>query len=159
MSRVGRNFVIAYIVLVGLPLVGLAGVLRSGRHLKAPVSVDGVWKIEAQNSSPGNHLCNAVSNLFNSPLLISQSGRSFEISSKGNPATSGVLDDKNLTSSMWTGSYSACGNGQITLAAVVDPTAEPRSLTGQLSFPGCQSCAPVDFRAVRQPKVQSGGGH
>jgi Kef-type K+ transport system membrane component KefB len=36
MSRASRNFVISYILLVGLPLLLLVGVLRVGRGLKAP---------------------------------------------------------------------------------------------------------------------------
>lgn len=159
MSRTSRNFVVAYILLVGLPLLALAGVLRSGRHLSAPLAVDGTWKVEAGNSNLANHPCTDISNLLSSPLLISQSGRSLEVSFKGKPAASGSLDDKELKSSVSVGNSSGCGNGQVTLAAVVDPKSEPRSLTGQLSFPGCQSCAPVDFRAVRQPRVQSGEGH
>ena len=159
MSRTSRNFVVAYILLVGLPLLALAGVLRSGRHLSAPLSVDGTWKIEIEPSSLTNQACGAVSSLVNSPLLMSQSGRSLEVSFKGKPAGSGSLVDKNLSSSISVGSDSACGNGQVTLAAVVDPKSEPRSLSGQLSFPGCQSCTPIDFRAIRQPRPPTGGGH
>ncbi len=159
MSRTSRNFVVAYIILVGLPLLALAGVLRSGRHLSAPLSVDGTWKIEAETSKLANHPCGAVSSLLDSPLLISQSGRSVELSFTGKPAAAGSLADKNLTSLISIGSDSGCGNGYVTLAAVVDPKSEPRSLAGQLSFPGCQSCSPIAFRAVRQPKPPSGGGH
>lgn len=157
MSRTSRNFVVAYILLVGLPLLALVGVLRSGRHLSAPLAVDGTWKVDAGSSNLANHPCTEISSVLNSPLLISQSGRSLEVSFKGKSPASGSLDDKNLKSSVSVGNGSGCG--QVTLAAVVDAKSEPRSLTGQLSFPGCQSCAPVDFRAVREPKVQTGGGH
>jgi hypothetical protein len=51
MSHTNRNFVVAYTLLVGLPLLGLAGVLRSGRNITAPISIDGTWKIETQSSS------------------------------------------------------------------------------------------------------------
>lgn len=158
MSRTSRNFVVAYILLVGLPLLALAGVLRSGRHLSAPLSVDGTWKIETEPSLE-THACGAVSSLVNSALLISQSGRSLEVSFKGKPAGSGILVNRNLSSSISVGSDSACGDGQVVLAAVVDPKSEPRSLNGQFSFPGCQSCSPVAFHAVRQPKPPSEGGH
>ena len=47
MSPTNRNFVMAYIVLVGLPLLGLVGVLRNGRALSAPVSVEGRWTFQA----------------------------------------------------------------------------------------------------------------
>lgn len=158
MSRTSRNFVVAYIILVGLPLLALAGVLRSGRHLSAPLSVDGSWKIDAGQSSVAHHPCGAVSSLINSPLLISQSGRSLEVEFKGTSAGTASLNGTDLKSSMSVDD-SSCGNGQMILAATVDPKSEPRSLAGKLSFPGCQSCTPVEFRAVRQPKPQSGGGN
>ncbi len=161
MSRTSRNFVVAYIFLVGLPLLGLAGVLRSGRHLSAPISVDGTWKIEADAKTLASSSCASVSTLLNSPLVISQSGPNLEVSFKGKPEFTGMLEDKNLKSAMSLGSDSnaACGSGAMTLAAVVDPRSEPRSMTGQLSFAACPSCAPLDFRAVRQPKSPAGGSH
>ena len=57
MQNTSRNFVVAYIVLVGLPLAGLAGVLRSGRNLAAPMSVDGSWKVEADATRLTNLSC------------------------------------------------------------------------------------------------------
>jgi hypothetical protein len=161
MSRTSRNFVVAYIFLVGLPLLGLVGVLRSGRHLVAPISVDGSWRFDADAKSDGEIACGSVSTLLNSPLVISQSGRKLEVSFKGTAVAPGLLEDKNLKWSMPVGSESngACGSGSVTVAAVVDPKSEPRSMTGQLSFAGCASCAPLHFRAVRQPKSQAGGGH
>jgi Kef-type K+ transport system membrane component KefB len=44
MSRAGRNFVVAYILLVGLPLLALVGVLRRGRAVTAPVATNAAWK-------------------------------------------------------------------------------------------------------------------
>src|SRR5208283_757233 len=46
MSRTNRNFVFAYTFLVILPLAGLAGILKTGRNLTAPVSIDGVWILQ-----------------------------------------------------------------------------------------------------------------
>lgn len=161
MSRTSRNFVVAYIFLVGLPLLGLAGVLRSGRHLVAPISVDGTWKVEADAKSLAANSCASVSTLLNAPLLISQSGRNLEISFKGRSAAPGTLEDKNLKASMSLGgdSTGACGSSAVTLAAVVDPKSNPRSMTGQLSFAGCASCAPLSITAVRQPKIAADGAH
>ena len=50
MSRTNRNFLIAYVVLVVLPIAGLFGVLKHGRSLAAPISVDGVWRLDADLS-------------------------------------------------------------------------------------------------------------
>jgi len=50
MSPANRKFVIAYILLVGLPLLGLFGILRMGRKLVAPVSVNESVNLEANSA-------------------------------------------------------------------------------------------------------------
>jgi Kef-type K+ transport system membrane component KefB len=52
MSYTNRKFVLVYIVLVGLPLLGLFGILRAGRKLAAPVSVSQTASLEANSSKP-----------------------------------------------------------------------------------------------------------
>jgi hypothetical protein len=163
MSRTSRNFVVAYILLVGLPLLGLVGVLRSGRKLSAPISVDGTWKINADNAVLANYPCSSVPSFLDAPLLISQSGKSLAISlGKAKTVATGLLENRSLKASVPQGTDSsspACGADFFALTAMVDPMSEPRSLSGTLSAPGCASCAPVQFRAVRLPKTQTGGGH
>src|SRR5258708_37965571 len=76
MSHTNRNFVIAYIFLVALPVLGLVGVLKSGRTLSAPFSVDGAWKIEPGAGSLSSSPCSAfLSSVLNAPISISQSGK------------------------------------------------------------------------------------
>lgn len=161
MSRTNRNFVVAYILLVGLPLLGLAGILRNGRHLTAPISVDGTWKIDTDGNAGSNPSCTAASTFLSSPFVIGQSGRNLIVTFGKNKATaSGTLDNKSLNTSIPDGDDSSGGQcGPAVLTAAVNPTVEPRSMNGQLSFPGCQTCAPVEFHAVRQPRGPSGGTH
>ncbi|HEV2468687.1 MAG TPA: hypothetical protein VGS78_05800 [Candidatus Sulfotelmatobacter sp.] len=161
MSRTNRNFVVAYIVLVGLPLLGLAGILRSGRHLTAPISVDGTWRIEVNGNAAAGPACAAASTFLSSPFVIGQSGRNLIVTFGKNKATAtGTLDNKSLNTSIPAGDeVSAAQCGPAMLTAAVNPAAEPRSMSGQLSFPGCQTCAPVEFRAIRQPRSPSGGMH
>ncbi|HEY3971924.1 MAG TPA: cation:proton antiporter [Candidatus Sulfotelmatobacter sp.] len=47
MSHKSRNFVVAYALLVGLPLLGLGAVLRTGRTTQAPTAIGGVFKLES----------------------------------------------------------------------------------------------------------------
>lgn len=170
MSHTSRNFVVAYVLLVALPLLGLAGVLKSGRSLVAPISVDGVWKIEAeagrlssQSPSPSPSCDQTVSSLAAGSLAISQSGKGLVLTFSNGSKTvaSGVLEGKSLTASFVPARDASrdnrCGDQLITLAAVIDPRIEPRSLNGVLSVNGCPSCAPLEFRAVRQPRAPSGG--
>jgi hypothetical protein len=163
-SRTSRNFVVAYVLLVGLPLLGLAGVLRSGRHLSAPVSVDGTWKLEADSKPFTTPCAAAITSLLNSPLLISQSGKCLVInSSQARTIFVASINGKNIVASlvpMADSSNPGCGSDQsISLNAAVNPSSDPRSLTGTLLASDCPTCAPVQFHAIRQPKTQAGGTH
>jgi len=165
MSHTNRNFVVAYILLVGLPLLGLAGVLRSGRSLTAPISVDGVWKIETDAGHLAALSCDKSVTGFSS-VVISQSGKSLVLTLNNSSKTtaSGTLEGKSLKASVVPArdpsGKSACqGDQPLTLTATVDPNTEPRSLTGLLSVNGCPSCVPLPFHAVRQPRAVGGGAH
>ncbi len=167
MSHKSRNFVVAYVLLVGLPLLGLAGVLRSGRNLTAPIAVDGVWKIEADASRLAAQPCaKIVSALSNTSVVISQSGKNLVLTfnNPSKTAASGTLEGKTLKATVVpvrdSSSKAVCGDDQPwTLTATVDPKTEPRSLTGVLSVNSCPSCVPVEFHALRQPRAAGGGAH
>jgi hypothetical protein len=156
-SRTSRNFVVAYVLLVGLPLLALAGVLRSGRKLAAPISVDGTWKVELQSDTGHANACNsAMAAAFGSPLEISQSGKSLLISI-GKSASDGTIEGTSFVATL---PIASCGGAQtVTLTAAVDPKSDPRLLSGFLSPAGCwsSSCSAIAFRAIRQPRGPSGG--
>jgi len=140
---------------VGLPLLGLAGVLRSGRSLNAPFSVDGAWKINAGTGQTPAAPCETfLSSVSNSPLSISQSGTSLVIGLR-DKTTTGTLAGKTIKA-QFAGANNAnatdCSDHSLTLTATLDPQAEPRTLSGRLSVEGCASCAPVEFRAIKQPR-------
>jgi hypothetical protein len=165
MSHRSRNFVVAYILLVGLPLLGLAGVLRSGRNLTAPISVDGVWRIDADAGRLSGLSCDRPASAFSS-VVISQSGKSLVLTfnNAAKTVSSGVLEGKNLKASVVLerdlSNKGGCGDDEpFTLTATVDPNSEPRSMTGLLSVNACTSCVPVEFHAVRQPRASGGGAH
>lgn len=165
MSRTNRNFVIAYVVLVGLPLAGLAGVLRAGRGLAAPISVDGTWKVEADTSRVGSAPCSqAITSLSNSSLHISQSGKSLILTFGDGPksVSAGVLNGRIMSAPLMLEPFSGsgCMAGQaMTVVAAVEPQAEPRALSGSFSMNDCPSCAAITFRAVRLPRAKKDGGH
>jgi hypothetical protein len=161
MSHANRNFVIAYIFLVGLPLLCLAAVLKSGRGLSAPYSVDGAWKIEASadraSPSPCDNFFSAVSNV---PLSISQSGDTLVVALNGGAkTTTGTLAGKTITA-QFTGAGEAaeCIDRNLTLTATLDPQANPRTLSGTLSVDNCGACL-LPFRAVRQARNAGRGSH
>lgn len=163
MSKTNRIFVIAYIVLVGLPILGLVGVLKKGRSLTAPISVDGTWTLKADAAALAALPCaKALAGTQDATMSISQSGGNFTLNLNNGPkaAASGTLDGTTFKASVppaaWPGE-SGCASGQdFSIVAKVDPKANPRSLTGTLSLNGCASCAPVEFQAVRQTPAKKG---
>lgn len=161
-SSTNTRFVVAYIFLVGVPLLCLAGVLKSGRGMSAPISIDGTWNIEANLTSVGNRSCaSAVSSVLSSPLLISQSGLKLVVSSaKAKTASLATIDGTRINAALVPATDSGCGSDQtLILVADVNPNTTPRTLQGHLASSDCTSCAPIEFRATRQPKPQAAGGH
>jgi hypothetical protein len=157
-SHTNRNFLLAYILLVGLPIAGLVGILKSGRKLTAPVSVDGLWHLQIDASNLASLPCGKA--LTDSPepeLAISQSGKNFTLSLANGPKSnaSGVIEGTSVKASItpspeWS-ALAGCGSDQgLTLVATVDAKTDPRTLTGQISADHCPSCSAIEFHAVRQ---------
>jgi hypothetical protein len=160
MMHSNRNFIIAYILLVGLPVLGLVGVLKTGRGVVAPISLDGTWTLQADPLRLASLPCGK--SLTTSDLSISQSGGNFTLSLTNGPksAASGVLVGNTLKASLFPSlsDDTDCGRGhELALLATVDPNATPRSLIGTISLSDCPTCKPVEFRAFRRPPAAKGG--
>jgi hypothetical protein len=157
-SHINRNFVVAYVLLVGLPIVGLLAVLKTGRKLNAPISVDGVWRLEADAAKLSTLPCGkALAESKDAALAISQSGTNFTLTLANGPRSDGAgtlagtsLNASLAPSSEWSAQGNCGAERKMTLVATVDPNATPRSLTGLLSASDCPACTAVEFRAVRQ---------
>jgi hypothetical protein len=157
MSNTNRNFIIAYVLLVALPIVGLLGVLKTGHTLTAPISVDGLWQLQADPARLASLPCGKT--LGQNPetaLAISQSGKNFTLSLANGPKSiaSGMLDGTTLKASVvptapWSEEAGCGASHELSLVATVNVKAEPRSLDGTLSVSDCPTCAPVEFRAIR----------
>ena len=165
MSRATRNFIIAYILLVGVPVIGLVGVVEAGRNLIAPLSVDGAWRIQADfDQLASSHCLKSLGSIRDTDLMISQSGKNLIITlSDGSKATgSGIIEGTRLTASVQP-SESRAGTGRgndglLALNATVDQKAAPGFFEGLLSVGG-PSCTPVQFRAVRSDRAGSKQAH
>jgi hypothetical protein len=160
MMHSNRNFIVAYILLVGLPILGLVGILKTGRGKAAPISVDGTWTFQADPSRLAALPCGK--SLTTSDLAISQSGGSFTLSVPNSPKStaSGVLVGTTLKASLLPPSSddTDCVHGrELAFLATVDPIAIPRSLTGTISLTDCPTCKPVEFRAFRRAPAARGG--
>jgi len=167
MSQFNRKFVFAYTVLVALPLLGLAGILKGGRNLTAPRSVDGVWSLQIDSAQLASLPCGKT--LAATPeraISISQSGKAFVLNfvngpkSTGNGTVEGTSLRASLKPSIEWSAESGCGNGRaLTFLATVDPATKPKSLVGTLAVDNCPSCLAVEFHAVQQNAPPSKGGH
>ena len=166
MSGTNGKFVFAYAFLVVLPLLGLAGILKSGRHLQAPASIDGLWSLQLDTRQLDSLPCGKVlAAIPDSAILISQSGNSFVLSFPSAPkvTASGTLEGVTLRASLTdlgSSHESSCGDGhQYTLLATVDRRADSSLLAGTFSSANCPTCASVAFHAERQAAASPKGGH
>lgn len=166
MSGTNKKFVFAYAVLVVLPLLGLAGILKSGRGLQAPASIDGLWSLQLDSRQLDSLPCGKVlAAIPDQAILISQSGNSFVLSFPSAPkiTASGTLDGITLRASlndMGASKERGCGDGQpFTMLATVDRRADSRILAGTFSPTNCPTCTSVDFHAQRQAAASPKGGH
>src|SRR5580658_3455681 len=171
-SPTNKGFVVAYTLLVALPLLGLVGVLRSGRGLVAPISVDGVWKFSGDGAGPSAGRCGkALASLQDSLVTISQSGKRLSLSlndlslNDGQPAGgSGVIEGTMLNGTIplleSSTNESGCGNNVVlAFTATVLRKPESRSMQGTVAVSGWPSCASRKYQAVRQTLSSRGDAH
>ena len=160
MSRKTRNFIIAYIFLVGLPMLGLIGILKSTRDVAAPLSDDGVWIVETDYQQATQLPCVNFPPTFS--LVISQSGQELIFDLHGVPRDGrGRIEGNAIQASFlhqdeWARQVRCKDISMFTLVARVDPKAEPRTLAGTFSAIGCSTCLPVQFRAARKDSSTKG---
>ena len=119
--------------MVGLPVLGLLGVLEAGRHIPAPLSIGGEWTLVAdpawQCGGPAGAPLRQLT--FN----VSQSGTEALITLSDGRATAieAVVAGRTVTA----GSFHATIGGGL----------GARTLQGEVQFGGCP---PAAFRAFRQ---------
>jgi hypothetical protein len=166
-SPTNKGFVITYVLLVALPLLGLVGVLRSGRGLVAPISVDGVWKFDVDGENlPAGKCGKSLASLENSVVTISQSGKRLVLNFNDGPpaAGSGVIEGTTLNATIPLPETSAdepgCGNNIVlALTATVVRKPESRPMQATVSVSQCPSCASLKYQAVRQTRSSGSNSH
>lgn len=123
---------------VGVPVVGLLGILQAGRNIPAPFSIAGDWTLEFDSAA---RCANGPAGLRQPALSISQSGTSALIIFNDGHATTleAAVDGATLTAKGFT--------------ATISGKLGARTLEGLMDFEGC---APVAFRAARQASRKRG---
>lgn len=155
LSASNRRFVLGYVLLVGLPLLGLIGNLRLGQKLNAPIAVDGAWDVAAISSANGDCTESLAANR-NLAFVISQSGRNLVVSSSADPLGSvdGQIEGQVVTTapldlSAGTNTKDRCHDAKLSITASIS-SAKPAVMAGELSVDGCAYCRPVRFTAVKR---------
>jgi hypothetical protein len=160
-----RNLVLAYILFVGVPAVGLLAIVRAGQRLTPPISVGGAWNVNANFNSLGSAACAELLNGIKQPFFtISQSGGDlvFTLNDTGKSAVAGTLQGATLAMGTDQPGASAsasggCGDPQnVYLSGMISKQGDQRELTGTLGVSDCAQCVAIPFRAVRQA-AEAGG--
>src|ERR1700690_2562536 len=75
MSFGNKNLIAAYSCLVGIPILGLLGILDIGHGLRAPIAIGGTWDVQVDLHSLASTHCDALLASTQPWVLdISQSG-------------------------------------------------------------------------------------
>jgi hypothetical protein len=161
MQHTNWKFILAYLLLVALPLVLLTGILRSGRTLAAPVSVGGMWKIQTTSDKVVLLFC-GQSISADTNFAILQSGKYFTLKFANStmPSISGVVEGSAIKARIvpppeWA-KVAGCNEGRsLALNATVDSKVGARFLSGTLLLSDCSACIPLQFQAVREDQGKS----
>jgi hypothetical protein len=159
MSATHRKFALAYLFLVGLPLVGLLCVLRAGRSLRAPTFIDGAWSIQTDADRLAAYACPEIhAGPADTKLVIAQSGR-YLTAHLDNRAMVGIIDGTVIKASFAAPPNKGCPSDRVmSLAGSVHEENNSLSIIGTITAIDCPSCLPIDFRAVR-PVAKPGEAH
>jgi hypothetical protein len=148
------RLLLAYVILVGLPLLALIGILRAGQLVKPPVSLAGAWDVQADLNTVANVACRQWLVGIPQPFFsIVQSGASVTLSLNDSAKTTlaGTLRAGALSANPPTSAGHICSDtGTIRVEAKVSTPPGQRILTGLLALSDCDQCSPVPFRAVRR---------
>ena len=172
MTQTNTKFVLAYLLLVVLPVAGLAGVLRRGRDLTAPNTVGGLWKMQVSPDNLAALPCGkSLLAAQDAGFTISQSGKNFTLNfpntaiSPASGAIEGTTIRVRLFPAAAATKEAGCDASRVlSLTATLDPKANdskapPHSMAGVLTVNECPACAPVEFRALREEPAKGKGGH
>lgn len=160
-----RKMIVAYACLVGVPLLGLLGILRAGQRLRAPVSVGGAWNLEADFGPLAGKPCGELLADIKPPFFtISQSGPALVVTLNSTPPTTlnGTVQGTALSvaapEALSAGGAEGCSDpGAVYVTANVEGQGRGRTLAGVVGLRGCAVCAPVPFRAYQAGPSRAGG--
>jgi hypothetical protein len=149
-----------YLSLVGLPILGVLGILRLGEALMPPVSIGGAWNIEVNPRDVDDSACGDLLSAPVPPFLtISQSGPHLRLSLNNHERTTFVGEihggtvtaDETRSTTVAEANAAEVDPAAAHIEASVDRQAEPSRLRGILTTTHCSQRTEISFSAVRQP--------
>ena len=130
-----------YIVLVGLPVLGVLGVLRLGERIVPPTAIGGEWRVEG-----GGRTCVVPGGRFR----IEQSGEFVHVVIPGRTDVPGRLRGGVLNAAGGARDETSpgCGQSAVRIRVRVGTGIADR-IEGTAGVPGCAGCPLAAFAAVR----------
>lgn len=145
-----KRRILDYLVLVGLPFLGIAGVLHLGEKATSPPAVAGLWQLEADlKANAGTPCANRLSHFQKPDMLIAQSGVFLEISLH-NERTDHLIGRLEGTSFSAEAKPSLFGGDIFDLLRISGSLSDvegQKVLRGWISMPRQIECVPVPFLA------------
>lgn len=143
--------ILVYVVLVGVPLLGLLGILRAGERIVPPRHVGGAWVVADGSAAGLQAVCPGLGfPETGTEIDVSQSGTRARIVLNDSLATPLDARIEGLTlTARPEREDGACAGRELRLAATLDTLAAPMALQGTVSVAGCAACPTVPFHAVR----------
>jgi hypothetical protein len=144
--------VILYLVLVGIPLLGLLGLLEAGERIVPPRSVGGAWELVPTPAHEGLPACLALgSRSAPGHLSVSQSGTQAELIVGARPPiriSAEVRGDSLIGRARYEG-VSTCPAAVVRIRAELRESEGTEFLHGIVIRENCAPCSPTPFVARR----------
>jgi len=133
--------ILHYLFLVGIPVLGVFGLLQMGKGITPPVSVGGTWLLEITPPFTGEDTCGHFLSWSDKPrLMISQSGPHllFTFNDKERTQLAGKVEGQTLSIS----------TAKLNLKAALDRQVKPDRLRGEITLNHCST--PLMLTATRE---------
>jgi hypothetical protein len=132
--------IVAYLLLVGIPLAGVIVLVTSGGQLSAPPDISGAWLVE-EGATCGLH----TGDVFR----VAQSGRFVQVEISGRPVLGGSFDGSLLRAAggVREASSPGCNEGRLNVRLRVADDGARFEGTGGIE--DCSACPPRPISASR----------
>ena len=144
--------ILLYLLLVGIPVLAIAGILNYGGRLEAPPPIGGSWQLAPSVPTGSGHACLDIPS--GTALEISQSGVYLALILKDpfNARFSGRIEHAQVEATGGAAWASGCFGHPLVLRAHLQTEGGEARLVGSLAAAKCGACSPILFRAAPAKK-------